>query len=206
MKEAICRFGNTIKYWLLGIINNHKGWLISFGIVFLIAIITGIMTTINYLDIVTYENLINKYLMELLAGKRSYVSFFLLMSFWFLITVSFIITFTKNIFFVVVDFILLAILSYILGFDICIIVMTIGLAGVIYGVLILGVLSILIFSVIIIISSIVCKKYFTTKNACSNENNRQYLAVFLCFVVLGCAIIFVMSFLFSSIRIFVIVE
>jgi hypothetical protein len=28
----------------------------------------------------------------------------------------------------------------------------------------------------------------------------------LCFVVLGCAIIFVMSFLFSSIRIFVIVE
>ena len=206
MKDAVCRFYDLVKNCLIRLTNNHKGWLISFGIVFLTAAITGIMTTINYLDIVTCDNLINKYLLELLAGERSYISLFLISCFWLLLTILFVIWFTKNIFFVVMDFLLLSVLSYIWGFDICIIVMTLGLAGVVYGVLVLGLIGIIIFSIIIYIFSIACKKFVTTKNTCPTELNRQYLVVFLCFTVVGILALFVMSLLFGSIRIFVIVE
>ena len=206
MKEVFCRFGNTIKYWLISVINNHKGWLVAFGITFFVAAITGIMTTINYLDVVTYENLINKYLMELLANKRSYMSFFLIMSLWFLLVNVFLIYFARNVFMVVVDFILIAILSYIWGFDICIIVMTLGLAGVIYGVVVLGLLGIIINSMIVGVASCVSKKFFTFKNNCDEDIKRQYCVVFLVLILFGLCVLFVMSFMFCSIRIFVIVD
>ena len=206
MKEKWCRFRDSIGLWFKRIINTHKWWLIVFCVVFLISFITGIMTCVNYFDVVSYENIINKHLSDLLIGEKTYISFFLIMCLWFLVIFFFLIWFTKNIFFVVVDFILLSLMAYIWGFDICIIVMTLGFAGVIYGIIVLGVLGIIIFLNITIILSLVCKKFFEFRNNCSNEIMREYFWQYFILVILGILTLFIMSLLFSSIRIFVIVD
>ena len=206
MKDGIRCFVDTVCRWFVKVIFNHKGWIFAFAIVFLIGFITGIMTTVNYLDVVTHENIINKYLIELLTNKSTYLSFFLMLTLWYLIITILSIWFTKNTFFVVFNFIVLLIMAYIWGFDICIVVMTLGLAGVIYGVLILGLLGLFVFLSIIIIMSIACKKFFVTKNHCDNDLTTQYFKTFCIFIVLGIVLLFVMAILFSSIRIFVIVE
>lgn len=206
MKEKFSKCFDQIKLSFLKLLVLHKGWLAIFLVVFLLSFITGIMTCVHYLDIVTYENLINEYLIELLSKKSTYLSFFLMLLLWFSVVIVVVIYCTKNIFFVVVDFCLLALMSYIWGFDICIVVMTLGLAGVIYGILFLGVLGLVVFGIITLIISIACKKFFVTKNVCDNEMKREYFKVNCLLILLGIAILFVMSLLFSSIHIFVIVD
>ncbi len=206
MKVRFSKFFEHIKLGFQKLFDYHKGWLFVFSIVFLLTFITGIMTCVHYLDIVTYENLINKYLINLLTKKSTYLTFFLMHLLWLLLGVIFIVLFTNNIFFVVVDFVFLALMSYIWGFDICIIVMTLGLAGIVYGVVLLGVLGVIIFFLIMFIMSVACKKFFVTKNICDNETKKKYFKL-ICVLVLICvAILFVMSLLFSSIHIFVIVD
>lgn len=206
MKEKFLKFRDNAFLGFIKIVTHHKGWIFLLSIVFLIAFITGIMTCVHYLDIVTYENLINEYLINLLSKKSTYLTFFLMMLFWFLVLILTIVLFTKNIFFVITDIILFALMTYVWGFDICIIVMTLGLAGVVYGVLLLGILGVSLFFVIILAIAVVCKKFFITKNICDNETKSNYLKLFCLFILLGTAILFVMSFLFSSIHIFVIVD
>ena len=109
-------------------------------------------------------------------------------------------------FFVILNFVIIAIMSYIWGFDICIIVMTLGLAGVIYGVVVLGMLGLLIFASSVIIMSITCKKYIITKNSCDEDSRRGYMWLYFAFIIIAICVLFIMSLLFSSIHIFVIVE
>ena len=206
MKDGFCHFCENVWRWFAKVVFNHKGWIFAFAIVFLVGFITGIMTTVNYIDVVTHDNIINKYLIELLTNEGTYLSFFLMMTLWFLIIILLLIWFTKNTFFVVLNFILLAIMAYVWGFDICIVIMTLGLAGVIYGVLVLGLVGVSVFLTIIILMSIVCKKFFITKNICDTHLNKQYFTIFCVFVALGITLLFVMSIVFSTIRIFVIVE
>lgn len=206
MKEKFLKFNDQIKLSLLKILNYHKGWLVIFFAVFLLSFITGIMTCVHYLDVVTYENLINEYLIKLLTKDSTYLTFFLMMLLWFCVVIIACVLLTKNLFFVIVDFVILGLMAYIWGFDLCIIVMTLGLAGVIYGVLLLGVLGLLIFFVIILVLSVACKKFFITKNICDSEVKRDYFRLFLVLIFCGTAVLFVMSLLFSSIHIFVIVD
>lgn len=206
MKEKFSKLGDYIKLSCFRLLNYHKGWIFAFSVVFLITFITGIMTCVHYLDIVTYENLINEYLIKLLVKDSTYLSFFLMMLLWFLVVSVVVIICTKNLFFVVIDFILLGLMSYVWGFDICIIVMTLGLAGVIYGIVFLGVLGIIVFISILLLMSIACKKFFTTKNVCDNETKKDFFKLFCVVILLGIVVLFVMSLLFSSIHIFVIVD
>lgn len=206
LKEKFLKFNDQIKLSLLKILNYHKGWLVIFFAVFLLSFITGIMTCVHYLDVVTYENLINEYLIKLLTKDSTYLTFFLMMLLWFCVVTIACVLLTKNLFFVIVDFVILGLMAYIWGFDLCIIVMTLGLAGVIYGVLLLGVLGLLIFFVIILVLSVACKKFFITKNICDSEVKRDYFRLFLVLIFCGTAVLFVMSLLFSSIHIFVIVD
>lgn len=206
LKEKFLKFNDQIKLSLLKILNYHKGWLVIFFAVFLLSFITGIMTCVHYLDVVTYENLINEYLIKLLTKDSTYLTFFLMMLLWFCVVTIACVLLTKNLFFVIVDFVILGLMVYVWGFDLCIIVMTLGLAGVIYGVLLLGVLGLLIFFVIVLVLSVACKKFFITKNICDNEVKRDYFRLFLVLIFCGTAVLFVMSLLFSSIHIFVIVD
>ena len=73
MKEKFSKCFDQIKLSFFKLLVLHKGWLAIFLVVFLLSFITGIMTCVHYLDIVTYENLINEYLIELLSKKSTYL-------------------------------------------------------------------------------------------------------------------------------------
>jgi len=206
MKEKFYKIKNNFFLTLVKILRYLKVYLILFGIVFLITFITGIMTCVNYLNVVSYENLINKYLMNYLSKESTYLTFFLMMSLWFVVVSLLSYLLTKGYFFIVVNFLVLAIMGYIWGFDICIIVMTLGLAGVVFGVLILGVLGFLLFFVIVLILSLVSKKFTTYKNFCDNESRKNYFKLLILFLIIGILIIFIISILFGIIHIFVIVD
>lgn len=206
MKERFYRFSINCFQWFKKIFNMHKGWIFSFGIVFLISFITGIMTCVNYLDVISCENLINKYLLNLLTKSSTYLTFFLMMLLWLSLVFIFSIFITKSTFIVVCNFLIFALMSYVWGFDICIVIMTLGLAGVVYGVLILGVLGVFLFFIVILMFSILCKKYYVLKKNCNRDINNNYLKLYIILFLVGLVILFVLSILFSSIHIFVIVD
>jgi hypothetical protein len=107
---------------------------------------------------------------------------------------------------IVVDCILLSLMSYIFGFDICIVILSFGLAGVFFGILILGLLGLLVFFIFLIIISIACKRFFISKKACDNNSNSFYVRIYMLLLALSTALLFLLSLLFSIIHIFVIVD
>ena len=206
MKE---RF-NRVKYSILSnaskLIGIYKYYLLVFFIVFLICFITGIMTCVHYASDISCENLINTYLLSYLKKNSSYLTFFLMQGLFYLLISLWFIIFTRNIFFEIVNYVIIIFSSYIFGFDVCIIIITLGLSGVVFGVLIYGVLGILTIFTLLFILSIACKRIRDRKKMCQTHEYSDYKKLYLIFVFLGLLILFVLSILFGIIHIFVIVD
>ncbi|MGN0960807.1 MAG: hypothetical protein ACI4PF_01255 [Christensenellales bacterium] len=199
-----------IKYTILGetgkLFGIYKYYLLVFFIIFLICFITGILTCASYSADISCGNLINKYLHSYLCKDTTYIGFFLMLSLYFLIFTLFITLLTRNVFIIIIDGIIFVFFSYILGFDVCIIVISLGLAGVIFGILIYGLLNILIFINIILIISIACKRVKDRKKMCHTFDNSQYIKIYIFLIVIGEILLFLLSILFGIIHIFVIVD
>jgi len=206
MKEKIYRIKNIIFCNTSKVVLFYKNYLLVFFLLFLIFFITGIMTCSHYISSVSCDNLINTYLCSFLKNESRYFSFFLIMSIYFVCISLIIIIFTRNYFFVILNSVILSLMSYIYGFDLCIVIMCLGFAGIILGSLILGVLGISIFICIIFIMSIATKRLKERKSTCCSLEKSDYLRLYITFIILGILLIFLMSFLFSIIHIFVIVD
>lgn len=206
MKEKWGRVKFTILSEASRLFARYKYYLLVFFVLFLICFITGIMTCINYSSSISCDNLINTYLLGYLQKSSSWIGFFLIMSLFFLIISLFIIIFTRNILFVIMDILILLLTSYILGFDICIIIISLGLSGVIFGILVYGLLGILTMLIIMFILSIAVKRLRDKQKMCPSIDNSQYFKVYLLLLILGLLVLLVMSILFGIIHIFVIVD
>lgn len=206
MKEKWCR----IKYTIFGEASKlfalYKYYLLVFFIFFLIAFITGIMTCSHYSADITTDNIINVYLLGYLKKDSSYLSFFLMLSVYFLIFSLFIVIFTRNQFISIVQCVIFILFSYILGFDTCVIIITLGLSGIIFGILVYALLSILIIINIIILMSIACKRLKDRKKSCQTFEHSQYVKLYILFIIIGEILLFLLSILFGIIHIFVIVD
>ena len=62
MSEKSFRIRNQFNNILISYFRQNKGKIILLCIIFIISLITGILTCIEYSDAVTCENLIDKYL------------------------------------------------------------------------------------------------------------------------------------------------
>ena len=164
------------------------------------------MTCSNYASSISCENLINKYMYNLLTRESRYLTFFLIQTAYFVIISLAIIFLTKSYFMVIVDSIILTLMAYIYGFDLCVVVLSLGLAGVIFGIVILGVLGILVFLGLILIISIATKRFLISKKMCDGAPPGYYSKLYVLLIVISVIIIFVLSLLFSIILIFVIVD
>lgn len=202
MKEKFFKFRCNLISLFGKIFNTYKYYIITLVIVFLIAFITGIMTCTEYLDNIDCSNLINKYLLNFLKKESTYIVFFLMLSMYFLIIAIFIILFTRNYFMFIIDYILLALLSYIFGFDICIFIMNLGIAGIFFGILVLGLFGLVIFISLITIISIASKKV-RNKDFC---DNKSYFKLYMIFIFISEFALLLLSLLLGIIHIFVIVD
>lgn len=206
MQERFYRAKNSIITNLSKFILRYRVYLLVFFVIFLISFVTGICTCASYASDITCENLINKYLYSFLCRDLSYFSLFLIYSLYFALVALFIIFLTRNIFISVVDGILLALMAYIFGFDLCVIILSLGLSGIILGILVGGLLGIAIFCLIVLMISIATHRYRTQKRMCGDECDTKYWAIYLTIILIAMLIIFIGCLLFSIIHIFVIVD
>lgn len=206
MKEKLKRFGYMLSSDISRLVYIHRYYLIIFAIVFLISFITGVMTCVNYSSSISCEKLINIYLLSYLKKDSSYISFFLMHSLYFLIVALFVTVLTRNIFVIIIDGVILSFLSYILGFDVCVVIISLGLSGVIFGVLVYGLLQLCVMLCLIVLMSIASRRVRDKKSVCQIYENSQYVKMYCVFFVLAILILFVLSILFGIIHIFVIVD
>ena len=141
----------------------YKLYLLVFFIIFFIGFLTGIFTCSGFAKDLEVKHLINPYLFDFLKNEMTFFSYFLTLAVYFLILCLLTIIFARNKFFIGLNAILLSLLAYIFGFDLCVIIICLGLAGVILGLIFMGLLGIFIFSIYICILSIVCKKVLKDK-------------------------------------------
>lgn len=201
---------SRIKYQILNktskLLRYYKNYLLVFFILFLISFITGLLTASKYTDDLTCENLINTHLYSFLINDINFISLFLILSILLLLFCLFVILLTRNKFFIILNYLFFMLFSYIFGFDLCVIITCLGLAGIILGIAIWGVFNLFIFIMIMLILSIACKRVKEKNCSAQTFNNGTYRKIYFLLILIILILIFLMCILFSLIHIFVIVE
>lgn len=204
MKPFFYRTSSVIWARTERIIKAYKGFLILFFALFLLGFITGIFTAGGYASDLSAESLINEYLYKVLTKNTKSITYFLILTFYFSLVVVFSGVFTRNIFFVVVDGIIMLLSSYVWGFDITIIFVCLGLSGIILGFLTYGVLGVMFFINLSLIFSVSSSLSFKRRNC--EISGRGYFSLYLSLFLVGVIYLFLISIIFSLIHIFVIVS
>lgn len=204
MEGKFLRIKNNIFSIASRFFRNYKNYLLVFFIIFLFGFLTGIFTCASYASDLEIDNLINRYLYNFLCNDMSYFSYFLTLSIFFLLISIFTILAVRNKFMIIFNSFLLFLMAYVYAFDLCIVIICLGLAGIICGVLFLGVLGIAVFIFYICIFSIVSRRV-VAKDRCENEF-KVILVNSLYFFILGIIALFLSAILFASIHIFVIID
>jgi len=196
------RIKNGISNICLNFFKEYKFRIIFISLISLIFIITGILTCAQYSDIVTYENLIDKYLFSFLKRDTDFLGYFLTVFVFYLLINFLIIVCSSSKFFVIVCHIILCLACYVFGFDLCIIMLTLGLSGIIYCILFRVIWIFVIFNIIILLS--VVSFHVFAKSNCIPK--KYLLKLFLILAIVSAIILFLSIFLFSSIHIFIIID
>lgn len=197
------RVKNNIVSIASRFVMDYKNYLLVFFIIFLFGFLTGIFTCASYSSDLEVSNLINKYLYEFICNDIGYFSYFLTLAIFFAIICVFTILFVRNKFMLCINVFLLFLMAYVYAFDLCIVIVCLGLSGIICGALFLGVLGILVFLSYICIMSIVAKNIIS-KDRCIEL--KMVIHNCLYFFVLAIIILFLSSILFAIIHIFVIID
>ncbi len=197
------RVKNNIMSIASRFVMDYRNYLLVFFIIFLFGFLTGIFTSASYSSDLEVDNLINKYLYQFICNDISYFSYFLTLAIFFAIICVFTIFFVRNKFMLCINVFLLFLMAYVYAFDLCIVIVCLGLSGVICGVLFLGVLGICVFLLYICIMSIVAKN-IVSKDRCLEL--KMIIRNCLYFFVLAIIILFLSSILFAIIHIFVIID
>ena len=204
MKPIFLKFKHVFLYNLVRILSKYKWYIIVFFIIFLIGYITGVLTASKYASDLTCENLINVYLYSLLKKEIKPITYFIILSIFYGLIVLFFVIFTRNKFMVLLDAFLLFLIAYISGFDICVICVCLGLSGILLGVLAYGVLGLVVFFNLCTIMAIACSVSGCQRNGELNMRGLWQLYGVIFLVSILC--LFLISFIFSFIHLFVIVE
>lgn len=201
------KFGRIKNYFFSSagrFFKYYKKYLLVFFIDFLFGACTGIFTASGYSSDLAIDNLINNYLYSFLSNEMSFFSYYLTLLIFLILIFSFSMFLVRNKFMVCVNIFLLFIMSYIFGFDLCVIVVCLGLSGIIFGVLFYGMLGIVVFSLYICIMSISSKNAIA-KDKCNNSF-KEIINENMPFILMAIVVLFLLCLLFSIIHIFVIVE
>lgn len=195
-------------YFILGrakrLLNDCKGYLILFLALFLLGYLTGIFTAGSYAGDLSCDRLINTYLYSVLTKGMKSFTYFLVLALYFALILLYTSLCTRNIFFIVLNCILMVLMSYIAGFDITIIFVTLGLSGIILGFLTYGILGVLFFVNLSLIFSVASKLSAKRRNC--EVRDRGYVRLYFSLYFVGVIYLFLISMIFGLIHIFVIVS
>lgn len=203
MKPIFYKIKNSFSYKISCLLRDNIRWFISFVCTFLIGALTGIFTASKYAADLEPSNLINEYLYSLLTKDKAMLSYFIILVVYFTLVSLFVIFLTRNRLMILVDGLLLFFMSYIWGFDICVIFVSLGLAGIILGFICNVILGLIFFLNLCLIFAIVAKMKTCEKKPYYKQN--EYVRLYVVLWLIGIVILFLISLIFSLIHIFVIV-
>ncbi len=203
MKPFFYKTSSVMWARAVRVIKAYKGFLILFFSLFLLGFVTGIFTAGGYASDLGADSLINEYLYKVLTKDTKSLTYFLILTFYFSLVVVFSSVFTRNIFFVVLDAIIMLLSSYVWGFDITIIFVCLGLSGIVLGFLTYGVIGLLFFLNLSLIFAISSFLSFKRRNC--EISGRGLGSLYFSLFVVGEIYLFTIAIVFSLIHIFVIV-
>ena len=206
MKHKLKFLGSFISRFFAKLIIEHRKHIIIFAIIFLIGFITGIFTASEYSNNLSCEYLINTYLYSFLLRDSTYITFYLTMAVYLIIIVFCICMFTRNKVMIIIFAIIFSLGSYIYGFDICIIFVSLGIAGIVLGSISFGFMGVILAFVIIVILSIASKRCTNKLTAGRFCNNFEYFKLYFSLLLVVLVVLFLICFVFNVIHIFVIVD
>lgn len=202
MSEKSNRFRNQISNIISNFIRQFKGKILMLCIIFIISFITGILTCIEYSDMVTCENLIDKYLYSFLLNDINFLSYFLMMAVFYLLFGFLCVLFSQSKFMCVINIVIFCLINYIFGFDLCIVIISLGLSGIIFGILFRGIWILVIFTHLLLLA--VVSNCAFSKDKCVDK--KALFKLFFLLSIIAFVILFVSIILFSAIHIFIILE
>lgn len=203
MKPFFYKTSSVMWARAVRVIKAYKGFLILFFSLFLLGFVTGIFTAGGYASDLGADTLINEYLYKVLTKDTKSLTYFLILTFYFSLVVVFSSVFTRNVFFVVLDAIIMLLSSYVWGFDITIIFVCLGLSGIVLGFLTYGVIGLLFFLNLSLIFAISSSLSFKRRNC--EISGRGLGSLYFSLFVVGEIYLFTIAIVFSLIHIFVIV-
>lgn len=184
---------------------NYKVYIITLSVFFLIAFVTGIITCSQYSSDMTCENLINKYLFDFLANEMNWLSYFLIMIVFFTILCWLTLITLRNKLMSIIHIVLLFFMGYIYGFDLCVMIITLGLPGIFFGCVFYGFFGLVLFLLHITLIALFLKNIYC-KDVYQKVIIRSLCKSTLVINLLGVFILFLSVFFFNVIHIFVIIE
>ncbi len=204
MKEKTEKFKSVFLNFSSRLISVYKYYLLVFFVLFLIGFLTGLITASGYSKDLTCDNLINPYMLDFLKKEMTFFSYFLTVGIIFLLLCILTMLLVRNKLLIVLNAIIMMIFAYIFGFDLCVIIVCLGLAGVVCGIFFWGIPWLLIFVIYLIIMSIQAKRVIC-KDVCA-KYSKEFCK--LIWMLAGCALVMMLVsiLLFSIIHIFIIVE
>lgn len=195
-----------IKYFICDKIKklwrDYRIYIVILSVFLLLGLITGILTCSEFSKDLACENLINRYLYDFLIRELNWLSLFLIFGVLFFIICLLSMLLIRNKLTLFIFYFLLFLMSYVYGFDLCVLIVCLGLSGVFFGIIIYGLLGILVFLIYIVFLSYLSKIIF------SKCNTTKKISIKACFLtwIIGLIILFFLVLFFSIIHIFVIVE
>lgn len=205
MKEKYIRLKYFLLYNLRKLWTEYKIYILVLSVFFLIGFVTGILTCSGYSKDLSTDNIINVYLLDFLKRDLSWISFSLILSIYFIILCILTVVLVRNKLMIVIMAIVSMLLLYLFGFDLCVMIVCLGFAGIFFGIVFYGIIGLLVYFLYIIMLSMIAKSIMLKK---INDKYCIKVGFKFCFLfcILGTILIFMLVFFFSVIHIFIIIE
>ena len=199
-----------IKNKLTLFLNQYKIVILICLLMLVLGATLGVFTVIKYSDEIELSNLSDVSLVEFLKGNKSVTGIFFPYMFAFLFYVCVIIYFNFKPILSICSYLLLIVRGYLIGFDIAILIMLYGLAGVLNVIIILIPFELIVWLVLIVIAAIAIKRNYNMKKfgetSCCNPVGFKVSKTYIFLVIVGCLSLFFKCLLMPFMRVTIIVN
>lgn len=210
MKSSVNRRIYRLKNKLSLYFNEYKFTVLICFIFLIIGASFGIFTAVKYSGEIELDNLADSNLVDFLKGDRGTMGLFFPYLFSFLFYCSVIIFINFKPFLSVITFLLLIIRSYLVAFDVTVIIILYGFTGILNVVLIILPCELMLLMILTIIAAVAIKRNINQKKFGPSFNCKPYMInyskIFVILIIVGIILMLLKCLLMPLIRVTIIVN
>lgn len=210
MQSTTIRSKYRLKNKLTLYFSQYKFVMLFSTIVLVLGAAFGVYTAIKYSGELELSNLSDAGLVDFLKGNKGTMGLFFPYMFTFLFYCSIIIFLNFKPILSVCSYLLLMVRGYLIGFDITVLIVLYGFAGVLNVIIVILPFELIVWLVLITISAIAIKRNLNLKkfgnSTCNKISNVNHIKTYCFFVAIGVLSLLLKCFLLPLIRVTIIVN